>query len=334
MNLKVLFVAVVVLLSSALSPAARAGRLTTEVVGIFPRDAAQFAFADLRQARSLAWFPELQKEVLPDQLRQFEQFLASPGIDRDSLVEELAWAVVSSGSQPQPSQDGGAPAGEETVIVALGQFSPGSTDAYFKAQKRTVVKVRDYFLYPLSGGYGDKGLFVCFMDSTVAVLGGRKELERVIGIRYGEEQSLLSNTDLAPLISQSNDRSVVWGALSAPQARLEMQELVPLIQEFPQSQQLLSKLRAFTLEIDAGTGIQTHFEALYASPDDANTFAALLQAGLLYQRYQVANSNLDLAAMLGQAKVVPSGDRLDVTLALTDEQVVDLIQSNTFAIHK
>jgi hypothetical protein len=73
---------------------------------------------------------------------------------------------------------------------------------------------------------------------------------------------------------------------------------------------------------------------VHASSDDANTFAALLQAGLLYQRYKVANSNSALAAMLGQAKVAPSGDRLDLTLALTDEQVVGLIQSNTFAIHQ
>src|SRR5580700_6374342 len=122
MNLRMLVVAVPVLLASALSPVARAGSLPSEVVGIFPRDAAQFAFADLRQARSLAWFPELQKQVLPDQLRQFEQLLASPGMDRGSLVEELAWAMVSSGSQPQPSQGSGTPAGEETVIVALGQF--------------------------------------------------------------------------------------------------------------------------------------------------------------------------------------------------------------------
>jgi hypothetical protein len=334
MNPKVLAVAVALLLAPALPPVARAGSLTTEVVGIFPRDAAQFAFADLRQARSLAWFPVLQKEVLPDQLRQFEQFLASPGMDRDSLVEELAWAVVSSGSQPQPSQGSNAPAGEETVIVALGQFSPESTDAYFKAQKRTAVKVRDYFLYPLGGGYGDKGLFFCFMDSTVAVLGGRKELERVIGVRYGEEQSLLSNTDLAPLISQSNHRSVVWGALSARRARVEMQELVPLIQEFPQSQQLLSKLLAFTVEIDAGTGIQSRFEAVCDSSDDASIFATLLQADLRYQASQAGKSNQDVTAFLDQAKVAPSGDRLDVTLELTDVQVVSLLQSDIFAIHK
>jgi hypothetical protein len=93
-------------------------------------------------------------------------------------------------------------------------------------------------------------------------------------------------------------------------------------------------LRALTLEISAaGTGIQTHFEVLYTSPDNANTFAAILQAGLLYQRYQVANSNPDLAASLSQAEVAPWGDSLDVTLPLTDDQVVGMIQLNTFANH-
>jgi hypothetical protein len=333
MNLKVFVVALAVLLVSALSPMARAGSLPTEVVGIFPRDAAEFAFADLRQARALAWFPELQRQVLPDQWRQFEQLLASPGMDRDSRIEELAWAVVSSGSPSQPSQGSPDPTGEQTVIVALGQFSPESTDAYFKAHKRTVVTVRNYVLYPLSGGSGDGGSFFCFIDSTVAVLGGRKELERVISISDNEEPSLLSNTDLAPLISQANPRSVVWGVLNAPRALLEMQELVPLVEQFPQSQQLLSKIRAFTLEIDADRGAQSRFEAVCASSDDADTFAALLQADQRYQGSQAGKSNQNVTDLLKQAEVASSGDRLDVTLDLTDDQVVGLLQGNGFPSH-
>ncbi len=103
--------------------------------------------------------------------------------------------------------------------------------------------------------------------------------------------------------------------------------------EFKQAQQVVSKPRALTLEISPSSGIQAHFEALCASPDDANSFAALLQAGLLYLRYQADNSNPDLASMLDQAKVAPSGDRLDVTLALTDDEMMGLIQRNVFVIH-
>ena len=193
------------------------------------------------------------------------------------------------------------PTSEEIVSVALGQFSQESAEAYFKAQKRAVVKVRDYFLYAFGGDF-----YFCFIDNNTAAFGQRRELEKLIAVRYGEEQSLLSNTELAPLISQANGSSVVWAVLSAPYARLAMRQLAPQTAEFPQAQQLISKLRALTLEIrSAGTGVQTHFEVLCASPDNANAFADLLQAGLLYQRYQAANSNPDLAAALSQAGVAP-----------------------------
>jgi hypothetical protein len=334
MNLKGFVAAVVVLLASPLLPAARAGSLITEVVSVFPGDATEFAFADLQQARSLGWFPELQKEVLPGQLRPFEELLAAPGMDRDSRVEELAWAIVPAGPQPQTSPDGSASAGEEVVTVALGQFSPQSTDTYFKARKRDVTKDRDYSLYPLDRGSAGGGLFFCFMDSTIAVIGGRKELARVIGIRYGEEPSLLSNTELAPLISHANGRSVFWGALNAPRAWAEVQQLAPLLEEFPQSQQLLSRLRAFTLEIDAGLEIQSRFEAVCVSSDDANTFAALLQADQRYQSSRASKSNQGVSGLLQQAKVVPSGDRLDLTVDLTDDQVAGLLGSDGFFTHK
>jgi hypothetical protein len=267
--------------------------------------------------------------MLPDRFREFEKFLASSGMDPNAQVEELAWALVPAGSSVDAAQNVSVPASEEVVGVALGPFWPEKTEEYFNAQKLTVVKVRDYSLY----AFGDGGLFFCFLDSNTAAFGERKELEKLIAIRYGEEQSLLSNAELAPLISQANGSAMVWSVMSAPYARLTMRQLVPQTAEFPQAQQIASQLRALTLEVGAGSEIQAHFEAVCASPDDANTLAALLQAGLLYQRYQVANSNPDLAAMLGQAEVAPSGDRLDVTMALTDDQVAGLIQRNTFAIH-
>src|ERR1700685_4622913 len=185
MNLTLMCMAVIVLASFAWASVALAAPLPTEVIGIFPPDVAEFAIADLQQARSLAWFPQLQKKVLPDQLRQFELFLASPGMDRDSRVEQLAWALVPGSSASQPSQ--GGTDSQETVIVALGQFSPDSTAAYFKARQRTVVNVRDHFLYPLNGGSGVGGNLVWFLNSTVAVLGERQELDRVITISDNQE---------------------------------------------------------------------------------------------------------------------------------------------------
>ena len=331
MNSKMLLT-LTVLLAGALPPVARAGSLSVEVIGMFPQNAGEFGYADLRQARSFTWFPQLQEQMLPERFRQFERFIASAGVDPNSQVEELAWALFPARLPDGAAQNIAVPAYEEVVGIALGPFRPEAVEAYFQAQKLAVVKVRDYSLYAFGAGSGAGDLFFCFIDSNTAAFGQRKELEKLIAVRYGDEQSLLSNTELAPLISQANGSGLVWVVLSAPYARLAMQQLAPQTTGFPQAEQLASKLRELTLEINSGTSIQAHFQALCASPDDANAFAALLQAAFLYQRYQVASSNPDLAAMLDRATVAPSGDRLDVILTLTDEQVVGLIQRHTFAI--
>jgi len=332
MNFK-MFLTVAVLVACALPSAARAGSLSTEVLGMFPQSAGEFAYADLRQARSLGWFPRLQEQILPERFRQFELFVASAGVDANSQVEELAWALFPARLPAGATQNIAVATSEEIVGIALGPFRPESAEAYFQAQKLAVVIVRGYSLYAFGGDSGAGGLYLCFLDSNTIAFGQRNQLEKLIAVRYGDEQNLLSNSELAPLISQANGSSWVWAVLSAPYARLALQQLAPQAAEFAQAQQVISKLRELTIEINPGSGLQAHFEALCASPDDANTFAALLQAGLLYQRYQAANSNPDLASMLDQAKVAPSGDRLDVTLSLTDDQMMGLIERNTFATH-
>ena len=123
MNLKIRLT-VAVLLAGALVPAARAGSLSTQVIGMFPQNAGEFAYVDLRQARSLTWFPQLEKQMLPDRLRQFEKLLASAGVDPNSQVEELAWALVPSGLPAGAAQNTAVPTSEGVVGVALGPFWP------------------------------------------------------------------------------------------------------------------------------------------------------------------------------------------------------------------
>ena len=320
---------------------AHATTLGSDVIGMFPQNIGEFAYANLKEARSLSWFPQLKQQMLPARFKQFEQFLTAAGIDPNSQVEEVAWATV--GAPPQPAaqnapangakqQSAPGPGSEQVVGVALGSFRPETAEAYFTAQKLPVVKVRNFSLYAFGGGSGPADLFFFFLDANTAAFGQRQQLERILAIRAGEEPGLLTESKMLPLINEANGSGVVWAVLNSAYAQLAMQQLAPEAGQFPQAQQLVSRLRALSIQIIAGSGVQARFQSVCASPDDANTFAALLQAGLLYKRYQLGTSNPDLASLLDSTSITPAGDRLNVRLTLTDDQMLSLIRRNTFAV--
>jgi hypothetical protein len=57
----------------------------------------------------------------------------------------------------------------------------------------------------------------------------------------------------------------------------------------------------------------------------------LLEVGFLYQQYQSNQSNPDLAEILTGASIALSGDQVEVSIRLTDDQMLSLIEHNTFS---
>src|SRR6201998_2691126 len=83
---------------SVLPRTARAGSLGSDILSMFPKDSGELAYVDLKQARGFPWVHPLKEQMLPSKFRDFETFLASAGIDPNSQVTELAWAMVSTKS--------------------------------------------------------------------------------------------------------------------------------------------------------------------------------------------------------------------------------------------
>ena len=314
----------------ALPRPSRAGSLGSDILSMFPKDTGELAYADLKAARAFPWFTQLKEQMLPPKFREFETFLASAGVDPNTQVTELAWALV-----PKTTTDKSAasvPTTDQIVGIALGQFQPASAEAYFTSKKLPIVKIRTFSLFAFGGGSGPNDLFFFFIDSNSAAFGQRQLLEKLIAVRYGEEQGLYSNTDFSSLVNQANGSGTVWAVLNPAYTRLAMQQLVPETSQFPAAAQLTSKLKAMTISIKSGSGVDATFEAVCGSTEDANTFAALLQAGLMYRKYQVGSTNPDLGQLLDSAQITPAGDRLDLKLSLTDDQMLSLIRRNTFAV--
>jgi len=312
---------------------ARAGRLGTDIIALFPKEVGEFAYADLKKARTMKWFPQLQEQLLPDRFKQFEKFLTSAGVDPNSQVEELAWGLVADAlSKTEGAASSAVPTGEQIVGVALGSYNPDSTEAYFKRQKLPTFKARNYTLYAFGTGAGPSDLFFLFIDSSTAAFGHRSVLEKMVEVRFGVEESLLRNDKFFPLVNEANGSGIVWAVLNPSYTRLAMQQLAPEIEQFPEAAKLVSHMKNMLVNVSASSGIDGKFQAICGSTTDANALAQLLQAGLLYKRYQAGKENPDLADMLDRASITPSGDRVILNMALTDDQMTSLIKHNTFAL--
>ncbi|MGB6877770.1 MAG: hypothetical protein WBD87_17235 [Candidatus Acidiferrales bacterium] len=301
---------------------ARANTLGTDIIGMFPKDMSEFAYADMKQARQLPWFSQLQQQMLPANFRQFEQFLRSAGVDPDTQIDELAWGVTSPNSQ-HPSQIAG---------IALGSFSPSSTEARFASQKLPNIEVHGYKLWAFGSGAGPTDIFFFFIDSNTAAFGQRAILESLINVRFGGAESLLYNSQLYPLINAANGNGMIWAVLDKTNTQLALHQLLPQASQFPQASAILSRIRNMEIHVQVGDGADAKFDAVCDSPDDANQLAAMLQGGIVLRRYQIQQSDPDFAQALSNITVSPSGNSLNVDLPLTNDQIAAMIRNRTLAV--
>jgi hypothetical protein len=314
-----LLAAALVLSTVTIAPKrAAAGTLSTAIIGMFPKNVGEFAYADLKAARKFPWFSQLNDQVLPPRFKQFEQFLGTSGVDPNSQVEEIAWANITSGK------------GDDTVGIALGQFDPSASEAKLKAQKVPVFEVQGFHLYAFGSGAAAGDILFVFFDSSTAAFGNRSVLEHLINVRMGGEETLLTGK-LFPLISEANGNGIIWGILDKDHTHLAMQQLVPQASQFPQAAAIIERMHAMIININADDGVDAHFQAVCDSVDDANLLSAAMQAGLMYRRYQEAQTNPALAKTIDQVRVTPSGDRLKVDAPVSQEQLMSLIQTKAFA---
>src|SRR5215475_38862 len=86
--------ALVTLMAATAKPAKAAAGLGGDTIGMFPKEVGEFAYADMKKARTMKWYPALEQQMLPERFREFEKFLAAAGIDTNSQVDELTWGLV------------------------------------------------------------------------------------------------------------------------------------------------------------------------------------------------------------------------------------------------
>lgn len=319
-------------MAAALAKPTQAGGIGADVVALFPKNTGEFGYVDMKKARTMKWFPALEQQIIPERFRQFEKFLASAGVDPNTQVDELVWGLVPDATlKDDKGTSTGVPSSELTVGIAMGNYNPESTEAYFKQQKLPTTKLETFTLFAFGSGAGSGDLYFFFLDSGKAVFGHKALLEKLIDIRQGREDGLLRNTEMYDLINEANGNGLVWAVLDPSYTRLAMGQLAPEVQQFPEAAKLVQNMKSMILSATASSGVDAKVQAVCANTQDANTLSQLITAGLLYKKYQ-AKDNPEFGQLLDQAQVSPAGDRIEIRMAVSDDQMSSLIRKNTFAI--
>lgn len=313
--------AVLVASMAFVPPPAAAGSVGTGEIAMFPKQVAEFAYIDLKSARQYPWFLAFRNQLLPTHFHDFE-LLVSGGIDPNAQVDEVVWAQL-----PPTGKKGG----QELVGIGFGSFDPSSNEERYKQQRLPVVEYQGYHLY----NAGD--ILLTFLDSNRVAFGQRHALETLLDLRVGRGESLLTNDTLFPLITEMNGSGVIWAVFDKSSAPLAIQQLIPEVSLSPQVANIVLRLHAMIIVVDAGSGLDVRIQAVCGSVEDANLLGAFLQAGVTYRRYQQKQTSPDMVPDLAQdilesARLTPRGDRLQVEGSVSDDQLGALIKSKASAV--
>ena len=302
---------------------------------MFPKDSGEIGFADLSQARQLPWYPQLAAQVVPVALFEFEKFLETVQMRETSPLNQVVWATVSpkAAIQESTAPERVAPRSGQTVAVGIGDFDAETIKSYLDSHKVPSISAGNYTLYSSGMGVGSSNVYFALLDSQTIAFGPLEALKRVLQVRDGEEDSLLQNAAMMTLIENASGNGMFWGVLDAAGAARAIERMVPEAGKFPQSRELIGKLREVLIKVNAADGVEVEFQATSPSLADAALLSQLLQAGILLRQYQASSGeNPDLSAMLNTVSVRANGNLLDISLQLTNDQLVSLIEHNSFSI--
>jgi hypothetical protein len=312
-----------------------ADSLDSAVIGMFPKDASDMGYADLTQARQLPWYPQFEAQLVPVAFFGFEQFLEAIQMRQTSPINQVAWATVSADTAISDHVTSGraAPQNRQSVAVAIGEFDLDSIKSYLVSKNISSIQVGNYTLYASGTGSGSSDVFFTLLDSKTIAFGSFRPLKRVLAIRDGEEDSLLQNEAMMTMIERANGDNIFWGVMNSTVAAHTIERLIPEAAKFSQSRDLLQKLKEVVVTVKVPGDIELDVQAAPVSSGDAVLLSQLLQAGVLTRRYQANNEdNPEMAKLLDSLSIGANGNLLDITVDLTNDELISLIEHNAFSM--
>src|ERR1051326_870244 len=185
-----------VLCTMAVAGAAFAAPLGSSVRPAIPSQVQQIICVDYRALKNSETAQALKGQVLPENLKQFEEALKTAGINPDRDADQLTFVAYR-----HPKQ------GLKIFGVAQGGFPLKTVLRKLQLKKIKPTKYRDSDIYPMSDG-----MEMTFLDEVTLLFGDSGAVRGALDARDGYIQTLDSNPDISNLIGDVEGGSV-WSIL-------------------------------------------------------------------------------------------------------------------------
>ncbi len=301
----------VLLLSLVALPAAWSAPLGSSERSVIPSELQQLISVDYRALRNSDTAMQLQQQVLPESLKQFEVALKGVGIDPDKDVDQLTFVSYRTGKQDL-----------KVVGLAEGSFSEKTVLKKIRLHKIKPLKYRDSDIYNMSGG-----MQMMFLDDNTLLFGDSGAIRGALDARDGYATTLDSNPTMADMIA-SVDSGAVWSILDQKGTQNMLLSALGDAGKLADFDTIKKRVLGSRYTMNFSDGVNFDLDVVTSDSTTAMTLSSLVKAGVLYRR--MTATPIEKAA-LEDVNVDSDSSNLQMHFKADDKQFQSLIHSQLFA---
>jgi len=276
-----------------------------------PSEVQQIICVDYRALKNSDTAQALKAQVLPENLKQFEQALKAEGINPDRDVDELTFVAYR-----HPKQ------GVKTFGAAQGVFETKRVLRKLQLQKIKPAKYRDSDIYPMADG-----MEMTFLDDSTLLFGDGGAVRGALDARDGYIPTFDSNSDLSNLIGYV-ESGTVWSILDQKGTQNMLLSALGDASRLADYETVKKRILGSRYTMNFSNGVNFDLDVMTSDSFTASTLSSLVKAGVLYKK--MTASAVEKAA-LEDVSVNSDSSKLQMHFKADDKQFQSLIHTSLFA---
>jgi hypothetical protein len=290
---------------------ANAMPLNSSARAVVPADLQQLFSVDYRALKDSPTAMQLKAQLMPDNLKEFEEALKGVGIDPEKDVDSLAFAAFRT---PK--------GGTKSVGVAAGPFAMKAVVKKMTLRKIKPTKYRTSLIYPMEGG-----MVMSFLDDSTLLFGETSSVKLALDTRDGEILNVDTNPTMSDMMTNV-DSSPVWSILDQQGTQNVMRSALGDAAKVADYDTIKKRLLGSRYTMSFASGVNFDLTVVTSDSVSGATLSSLVKAGLLYKK--MSASAAEKVAM-DNTSVDSDGANVQFHFKSSDKQFQSLMHSELFA---